>query len=212
MNVKEQPPPKNTGLPKSRPQPHTDSRKLILVRHSLSELESGVPPEKWGLSEEGRQRCTKLADHLREYNIDRIITSIEPKAIETGRIVAGILKVSRDTAPHLHEHQRTSIGIIERADFEYHVANLFKNPQELVFGDETADEARTRFEQAVIAVTKKYSQETLAIVAHGTVMTLLIASANPIDPYTFWRGLGLPAIVVVSLPDYILLQTTAEIT
>jgi broad specificity phosphatase PhoE len=96
--------------------------------------------------------------------------------------------------------------------FEYCIANLFHNPHEKVFGDETADEARVRFEQAVVDVTKKYTYEKLAIVTHGTVMTLLVACANPIDPYTFWRGLGLPAFVILSLPDYTLLHTTAEIT
>jgi broad specificity phosphatase PhoE len=212
MNLEEQSHPENTGLPISNSQSHANHRRLILVRHSLSKLVRGVPPDEWDLSEEGRQRCIKLADHLREHNLDRIITSTEPKAIETGQIVADILKVPWNRAPNLHEHQRTSIGIIERADFEYHVANLFKNPHKKVFGEETADEARIRFEQAVIDVIEKYDQEKLAIVSHGTVMTLLIASTNPIDPYTFWRGLGLPAIVILSLPDYTLLHTKVEIT
>jgi broad specificity phosphatase PhoE len=116
------------------------------------------------------------------------------------------------TKSHRHEHERSSIGILERSVFEYCIANLFHNPHEKVFGDETAEEARIRFEQAVLDITKKYIHETLAIVAHGTVISLLIASANPIDPYTFWRGLGLPALALVSLPEFILIDTTAEIT
>jgi len=42
----------------------------------------------------------------------------------------------------------------------------------------------------------------VGIVAHGTVMTLLVAAANQLDPLVFWSRLGLPAYVVLDLPDY----------
>jgi broad specificity phosphatase PhoE len=81
---------------------------------------------------------------------------------------------------------------------------LFEHPDELVLGYETADEAHARFARAVADVLSSHPSGNLVIVTHGTVMTLFIAragSAGHFDPIPFWKGLGLPAFAVLSLPD-----------
>jgi hypothetical protein len=41
----------------------------------------------------------------------------------------------------------------------------------------------------------------LAIVTHGTVLTLFLAHHNPhLDPISFWRDLTLPCFFVTSIP------------
>jgi broad specificity phosphatase PhoE len=42
----------------------------------------------------------------------------------------------------------------------------------------------------------------VAISTHGTVMTLLVARANNLDPFTFWSQLELPSFIVLKLPGY----------
>jgi broad specificity phosphatase PhoE len=51
----------------------------------------------------------------------------------------------------------------------------------------------------------------LAIVTHGTVMTLLIARAAGLDPFALWQSLGLPAFAVLSWPDLALLQVVESV-
>ncbi len=40
------------------------------------------------------------------------------------------------------------------------------------------------------------------VVAHGTVITLFVARRAGLEPFPFWKRLGLPAFVALSLPDY----------
>src|SRR5687768_4949579 len=84
--------------------------KLILVRHSQSQIDPNRPASQWSLSEIGRQRCTPLAEQLAEYAPSAIVASREPKATETGSIAAAILDVPFETAEGLHEHERERVG------------------------------------------------------------------------------------------------------
>jgi broad specificity phosphatase PhoE len=187
-------------------------RKLVLVRHSLPEFVTGVPASHWQLSDEGRRRCQRLADRLAADDLAAVITSTEPKAVETGQIVADSLHLPLETAPDLHEHERgvvTSTG--DREAFQAQVSRLFEHPHELILGTETADQAHARFASAVAAVIERHPQGNLAIVAHGTVITLFIARAAGLDPVPFWKSLGLPALAVLSLPDLRLLEVIENV-
>jgi broad specificity phosphatase PhoE len=73
-------------------------------------------------------------------------------------------------------------------------------------GSETADEAHARYAAAVSDVVAQHPTGNLAIVSHGTVMTLFVSRLMNLDPVPFWRRLGLPAYAVLSLPDHKLLQ------
>lgn len=186
-------------------------RRLILVRHSLPEMVTGVPASQWHLSAEGRQRCEQLAERLADYNLAAVVASEESKAAETGQTIAHILGLPFETTSGLHEHERGVVRDLgEREEFLSQVAALFSQPGKLVFGLETADEAYTRFATAVSAVLEQHPHGNLAIVSHGTVMTLFIARANHFDPLPFWKGLGLPAFAVLSLPDLDLLEVMAD--
>ncbi len=182
------------------------------MRHSLPELVTGVPASQWHLSAEGRRRCETLGARLAAYGLTTVVSSEEPKAAETGQIVARILDIPFETAPGLHEHER---GVVQslgsREEFQAQVARSFEHPDELVLGYETADEAHARFAAAVARVLEQHPTGNPAIVSHGTVMTLFIARAAGLDPVPFWKRLGLPAFVVLSLPGLHLLEVVENI-
>lgn len=184
-----------------------EGRRLIMVRHSLPEFVAGVPASEWRLSAEGRRRCERLAGRLAVYDLAVIVTSEEPKALETGQMVARILELPCESAPGLHEHERGVVGDVDSQEqFRAQVVRLFQRPDERVMGYETANQAHARFAAAVDRVVAQHPSGNLAIVSHGTVMTLLIARANGLDPVPFWKRLGLPAFVVLSLPSQGLLE------
>lgn len=188
-------------------------RKLILVRHSLPEFITGVPASHWRLSEAGRERCVDLAERLREHGPAVIVASQEPKAVETGQIVADVLGIPFDTAEGLHEHERGRVESLGNGhEFQARVASVFEQPGELVFGKETGSQARKRFARALDQVIDLHPVGNLAIVSHGTVMTLFIAHANCLDPVPFWKSLGLPAFAVLSLPDLRLLDVVKNVS
>jgi broad specificity phosphatase PhoE len=91
-------------------------------------------------------------------------------------------------------------------DFEQAVAAFFARQDALVFGEETAAQAGARFNTAVQTVLASYPGKNVAIVAHGTVITLFAAQHTGIAPLPFWKRLGMPALVVFALPDLRLLE------
>ena len=187
-------------------------RMLILVKHSLPEIVREAPASRWRLSAEGRARCAPLARALAPYGPDRFVASAQPKARETAEIVAGLLDKPISTAEGLHEHDRDNVPYFETTgEFEAAVAALFAAPDTLVFGRETADEARARFTAAVEATLARYPRDNVAIVAHGTVIALFVAACADIAPDLLWRRLGLPSFVVLSLPERSLLTTVAHV-
>jgi broad specificity phosphatase PhoE len=60
-------------------------------------------------------------------------------------------------------------------------------------------------------VLQRHPQDDLAVVAHGTVITLFVAQTNSIDPFKFWQRLGLPSYVVLLLPDLSIIRVTEQI-
>ncbi len=182
---------------------------LILVRHSAVHPDPAIPSHEWLLSEDGRYRCHTLAAKLQPYPLDQFITSHEPKAIETGQIMADVFGVPCQVAAGLQEHDRRGVPYFaSKVAFETAVATFFTHPTELVFGAETAVQARERFGTAVAQQRNNHPHNHLAIVTHGTVLTLFICQHNPqLAPLPFWQVLTLPCAFVLSLPDYQLQQS-----
>jgi broad specificity phosphatase PhoE len=170
---------------------------LILIRHGRPQIDPFMPAREWALSEEGRRLCRPLADKLALYEPDVIVSSTEPKAVETARIVAEHLSRPFEVVEGLHEHDRSNVPFYAPQVFEQRVASFFQQSTELVFGRETAAQARERFSHAMKGVLEKYADGNVAVVAHGTVITLFVAAHVEIEPFAFWKGLGIPSLVVM---------------
>ncbi|MCI0475750.1 MAG: phosphoglycerate mutase family protein [Anaerolineales bacterium] len=175
--------------------------KLLLIKHAMPELDPTVPAPEWHLGERGRARCESLANKLTAYALNVIVSSVEPKAIETAQIVATRLSKPHEIAEGLHEHDRRNVPFMPLAELEARAAEFFAKPDELVLGSETGNQAHARFANAIDRVIEKHPQKNIAIVSHGSVISLFIARNNEM-PFDFWKRLGLPSIVVLSLPGF----------
>lgn len=174
---------------------------LILVKHAMPQLEPDVPSREWRLSAAGREGAALLGERLAPYAPGVIVASTEPKATETAQIAAACLSMPMTTWDGLHENDRTGLGWLSIADLEARIARFFAGPGTLVMGHETADQAHARFAAAVDAVCAAHPDETVVTVAHGTVITLYVSRATGIEPFPFWKRLGLPSFVILSRPD-----------
>jgi broad specificity phosphatase PhoE len=186
-------------------------RKLILIRHSNSKMDQNLPPHNWGLTDEGRARCILLAAQLAIHNPGIIITSDEPKAVETGEIVAHELGVPFNSAVNIHEHRRKGGVILSQEDFFDKIRELFEVPEHIVFGLESAQQASDRFSKAIQSIMTNYHDRNVGIVTHGTVMSLYYGTLTDEDPYQFWCRLGLPAFYTVLWPEGVVLSKVMEI-
>ncbi len=182
-------------------------RKLILIKHSKPQVDEHLPSHEWKLSDEGRAQCDALVQKVRPYEPAIIIASEEPKAAETGQILATALGKPFETAAGVYEHDRSNVPHMLSREFISWVALFFKKPDELVLGRETAAGALARFEAAVDSILQAHPDGNLAIVTHGTVLALFAQKHAGIDPFTNWRAMGLPALMVFEEPEMKLVET-----
>ena len=185
--------------------------KLVLVKHSLPRLDPNVPSRGWHLSDGGRRRCDELAERLADYGLQAIATSPETKAVETAEILGEALSISPQVVNGLEEHHRDAVGLLPQEEFEALIEDLFTRPQSLVMGNETADQSHDRFSTALHLVIDADPEWNLAVVSHGTVMSLFVAGSAGIEPFRLWKSLGLPSFVVMSLPDLRLLEVVESV-
>ena len=182
---------------------------VYLIKHGAPQIRAGVPAHDWTLSEEGRAGALALAERLKPRALSLVVTSQEDKAIATGRILADALALPLRHGLGLHEHLRyTQPWYGKREEFDRAVAALFARPSERVFGEESADEAHDRFAEAV-RVAVQFASGDIALVAHGTVISLLVARANRIDPLPLWKQLDFCDFYAVRASDFSLLSQTS---
>jgi broad specificity phosphatase PhoE len=172
---------------------------LILAKHSLPEVVENVPARDWKLSEKGRENAQTLAERLLPYQLEIIVSSREPKAIETAEIVASKFGIQSHVVDGLHEHDRSGVTFLSKGEFQMFGRAFFENPAMLVFGNETADECHLRFERAVYSVLNQYGGKTIVIVAHGTVISLFVSRLMGTHGLPLWSELGLPSFIVLDM-------------
>jgi broad specificity phosphatase PhoE len=186
-------------------------RKLILVKHARPDVQEQVPSREWRLSVEGREACAALADVISRFDPAVIVVSDEPKARETGELVAKKLDKPVEISTGLHEHDRGNVPMMRSREFISTMAMFFKQPARLVLGRESANQAAARFKAAVDGVVAAHPQGNLALVTHGTVLALFAAGHGAGDGFLLWRSLGLPSLMVFSIPDFELLEAVERI-
>lgn len=174
-------------------QAHRPSR-LILVKHGQPAIEQGVPPSSWKLSEQGRADIGQLAAKLASWSPTAVMSSPEPKALESAVILGAAFGLSAQVDHDLAEHRADRRAFTTQEDFEADVARLFAAPEALAMGEETGLAARERFGRAVAK-----AGEAPLLVTHGRIITLWLSHRLKLDPMPFWKRLGLGSAAVVSL-------------
>jgi 2,3-bisphosphoglycerate-dependent phosphoglycerate mutase len=149
-----------------------------------------APSEEWRLSEEGRALCEPLAIQVGAYEPRLLLSSPEPKALETAELIAPVLGLDVEVEDDLRETARRTVGWLDRDLLHEGIRELFANPDEVVFGEESANAALTRFSRVVAGV-----EEQAAFVTHGTVMSLYVAGSDPDGGFAYWKTLGIPHVV-----------------
>jgi broad specificity phosphatase PhoE len=186
---------------------------LILVRHSISKPQPDIPAHQWKLTVEGQARCAVLAAALRPYQISRIATSDEPKAVATAQLLAAHLEIAAPLVvePDFRETRRETAPYFD-SEGEFHAAvhAAMNNPDEVIFGEESFNAARRRITLALGRIMNTYRSETLAVVTHGTILSLLLGHVSEKDTFEIWRSLGMPAFAVLT-PNLDLLDLQSSV-
>ena len=107
---------------------------LILIKHSKPEIRADVPAKFWNLSTEGRERAARLAEKLSKYALQMIVSSDEPKAMQTAQTIGDAHYIPLHVVQNLHEHDRSNVLANDaQAQFESKIAAFFEHPDDLVY-------------------------------------------------------------------------------
>ena len=102
----------------------------------------------------------------------------------------------------LHEQERDNVRFLPSEQFENKIKEFFQKPDECVFGTESANQALIRFSNSIESVIDNNDTENIAVVSHGTVISLFVSKYNQIEPFHFWQSLTMPSIVRLSKHAY----------
>jgi broad specificity phosphatase PhoE len=171
--------------------------KLVLIKHSLPTVDPNKPAAAWQLSPEGVGRCHRLASCLTDFLPAVLVSSVEPKARATADHLAERLALTATTIDGLEEQHRMTAPFLTHSALKRAMRGFFARPAELVFGEETAEAATTRFSATIDLLLDERTDGNLLVVTHGTVISLYLSLCARIDPYPLWEKLGLPSFAVV---------------
>ena len=62
-------------------------------------------------------------------------------------------------------------------------------------------EATNRFGEAVERFAAYDQAENVAVVSHGTVISMFVAQQLSIDPVSLWKSMGLPWLIEIDWPN-----------
>ncbi|HEX3357767.1 MAG TPA: histidine phosphatase family protein [Tepidisphaeraceae bacterium] len=186
-------------------------RNLILIKHAKPLIDPQKSSELWRLSLEGREQAKSLASAIAAYQPTVILSSEEPKATETARILAKELNLPAKSTPDLHEHDRSNVPHMRSGEFISNVELFFRSPDRLVLGKETATQALARFEHALTQILTDHPEGNLALISHGTVIALFIEKHSDRNGFQIWREMSLPSFAVFDLPEMQLAELQARI-
>ena len=189
------------------PPPIANPRRLFLIRHADPEIVANVASADWELSGRGLERASTLASRIKPVGVQQIYSSVERKAMQTAAVFGEIFRVPVIPVPGLHEHDRRGTALLSAAAFDQAMQSFFSQPAVCAFGNESADAARTRFERGLMPLVSDGADD-IVVVTHGTVLTLAVVARCHLDPYQFWKRLGMPCAVSLVLPAWTLERVT----
>jgi broad specificity phosphatase PhoE len=166
---------------------------VYLVRHAESAADPSVPPQDWLLTDEGRRRAARLAARSEWKTVAAVASSAEPKARLTAEAIA-----KRWGKPLVDDSRFNEIArpwADSSREFEDTVADYLNGRP--VPGWERATDAARRFGRA-LADLRDGHQGDVAVVSHGTVMSIYVSRALGIRVRpAAWAAIGTPDVCVV---------------
>ena len=163
-------------------------QEVALVRHAAA---TGQQAEA-SLTIEGKQQANALADFLRAFRIERVISSPFRRAVETIEpfcVQAG-LRVETDV--RLVERLLSAVNVV---DWREQLSRSFDELDYCLEGGESSREAQ---ERGVSVVREALlSNRRCALVTHGNMLALILKWANATAGFELWSGLTNPDVFVL---------------
>jgi broad specificity phosphatase PhoE len=162
---------------------------ITYVRHAMPAVEEGVDPATWHLDDATRAHARAWADRLEVgAGIGALVSSTEPKALETAAAVADRWPAAVVPDDRLREAVRPWIGTGYRA-----IAHRYLRG-ERPDGWEPQASVALRVAAAVRDARKAASGGPVVVVTHGLALSIHLGDrlGDDFDRQSFWAGLAFP--------------------
>jgi len=171
---------------------------ITYVRHAMPVVAEAVPPSSWHLDDLGRSAARALADRLEiGAGIGALVSSTEPKALETAEAIAERWSIDVVEDPRLREAERPWVGIGYRA-----VAHRYLRGDQPE-GWEPQAEVAERVTAAVEDATATAGGGPVVVVSHGLALAVHLGDrlGTDFDRESFWSGLTFPDAWALAADD-----------
>ncbi|WP_052595207.1 histidine phosphatase family protein [Luteipulveratus mongoliensis] len=153
--------------------------RLLVARHGDAEYAvHGVLSDDGGwLTDKGRSQAAELATTLRDRGVTAVYTSRMDRAVQTGQVAAGVLGVGERVIAGLQEYAVGDLaGVPYNDPRAQRVFNawLADDLDVGIPGGETGHEVVDRVRDALDDIADAHPGETVLVVSHGGVMSLVI--------------------------------------
>ncbi len=176
-------------------------RIVVLIRHSVPEVDPDRPASDWPLSEEGIARCQTLASDLRRFLPATMFASPEVKAAQTAERIGLHLGIGFAVRENLREHRRPAT-FLPQSEFHDSIRRFFASPDSIVYGSESSNDVAARIESEIHRALSERPDGNIFIVTHGTAMTSFTSRHANAGAYPLWKSLDLPAYVALSVSSF----------
>ncbi|MFO7631137.1 MAG: histidine phosphatase family protein [Caldilinea sp.] len=177
---------------------------LRLITHAHTLVDPVSDATQWRLSTAGQSQAEALALLPFWAGIDRILVSSEVKTHLTVAPILATLQIPVSVDGRFDEVVRPSWV----DEYGAHVKAFFAEPERSVGGWEPATHALQRFLAGLAAQGVPGSNEQVALVSHGLVLSLYRAHLTGKWPPDFeaWRQLGFGSVALVDLRSLTLVE------
>lgn len=170
---------------------------LILVRHAQSAPSPALPESEFPLSELGRRQAQTLAPVLRELGVDALASSPYQRAIDTLQPYADTQGLTIAIDDDLRERSLgawlESVDAVNEAIAKMHADLDFVLP-----GGESGRACLARYQAAIGRAIAANPGRTIAVGAHGGVVSHFLAAHHTGLPAEFWRRIRNPHLFLFS--------------
>lgn len=171
---------------------------LYVIRHPKTQPDPALPASEWWLNDEGRLQVQHLVAAPFWSRVSAVYTSSQYKAKTVGQAVYVAHAIPHTELPELDEAHRDRWLRVEA--YQAAQARFFSNPADPPEPDwESAQQALARFRRGMMrALDATPPTDSLAVVAHATVLTLYLTYlAGEAPTYKYWKSIGFAEVLAV---------------
>ena len=157
-------------------------------------------PHEWGLSDQGRIQVVKLSEAPFWQKVTALYSSNQGKAIEAAQTIGTNHKIEVTALPGLAEVWRGTEVYLSAAEYDNVLGRFFSLPNFSIEGWERATNALARFSETVKELIAQRPGESVAILSHGTILTLYTAMLDQQTPtLDRWRNIEFATVAAVDI-------------